>query len=604
VWPGAKPLSGIGSVTSGATVDLFVISHRRRMEEDYAHMKRLGRTLGFSFVLCLLAAMVAFGQPAPTGSDRIMISVTDADVQDVIHMLMRGYQVPVAMSADVHGRVTLHMTDAPIEQVLNAICELSGLEWRKSGGVYLIKPMPVSAPASIVERTNPDSAAVLPVVPTTAVNPAPMVTPSLAPIPPPEPKPSVTRSIKLKYASARDIAYLFGTSPSPQNPAWFFQDRMFQPAPGGDANIRYGPYFERVATSGRPDNAYYITPLGQANQWSAPGSMQWLGPGNMMYPQLPPPPPPPTPTGPGGTTPTGTTGAAGGGGALSDLRPPGIEVLAAIEWLNLLIVRGDEDSIAELERIIREVLDVKPKQVTIEAQFLEISTKEARALGIDWSFVSDDVSISTVGMAPAGNLAVRYTHGDFAAVLSALEDSSTGQVINAPKVTTMNNFPATLVIEEDYPYFVTTVVPGGFGTSSFPVRRLEMAPVTTGLSIVPRINEDDSITTLIQPQVSDIIKLVTDPELGEVPQISTRSLTTMLRVNDGETIVMGGLVTRKTSTAVTRVPILSKIPILGPLLFERRSTSLDDTQLLIFLTPRVLHEEEEMVPTPGALPGA
>ena len=184
-----------------------------------------------------------------------------------------------------------------------------------------------------------------------------------------------------------------------------------------------------------------------------------------------------------------------------------------------------------------------------------------------------------------------------------LEDTSTGQVINAPKVTTMNNFPATLIIEEDFPYFVTTVVPGGFGGQNFPIRRLEIQPVTTALSIVPRINEDNSITTLIQPQVSDIIKLIPDPEFGEIPQVSTRSLTTMLRVNDGETIVMGGLVTRKTSTAVTRVPLLSKIPILGDLLFTRRSTSVDDTQLLIFLTPRVLHEEEELEAAPGGLPG-
>lgn len=574
------------------------------MEEDYAHMKRLGRILGFSFVLCLLATMVASGQPAATGSDRIMISVTDADVQDVIHMLMKGYQVPVAMSGDVQGRVTLHMTDAPIEQVLNAICELSALEWRKSGGVYLIKPKSASAPTAIVETTSADSADVVTVAPTTAVGPGPTIAPSFAPVPPPEPRRAVTRSIKLKYASARDTAFLFGAASSPQNPAWFFREDMFVPAPG-DSSIRYGPYFERTSAYGRPDNAYYIAPLGERNQWSAPGSMQWLGPGSMMYPQLPPPPPPvpTTPTAPG-TTPTQPTApGAPGGGALSALLPTGIDVLAAIEWLNLLIVRGDEESIAELERIIREVLDVKPKQVTIEAQFLEISTKEAKALGIDWSFVSNEVTIGTVGMMPAGNLAVSYSHGDFAATLSALEDSSTGQVINAPKVTTMNNFPATLVIEEDYPYFRTTYISSG-ESAWFPTRTVEMVPVTTGLSIVPRINEDDSITTLIQPQVSDVIKLVSDPEYGEVPQISTRSLTTMLRVNDGETIVMGGLVTRKASTAVTRVPILSKIPILGPLLFTRRTTSLDDTQLLIFLTPRVLHEEEELVPTPGALPGA
>jgi len=322
----------------------------------------------------------------------------------------------------------------------------------------------------------------------------------------------------------------------------------------------------------------------------------------MMYPQLPPPPPPPAPVGPGQEPTTPTAPGAPGGGALSALLPMGIDVLAAIEWLNLLIVRGDEDSIAELERIIREVLDVKPKQVTIEAQFLEISTKEAQALGIDWSFVSNEVAIGTVGMAPAGNLSVRYSHGDFAALLSALDTKSVGQVINAPKVTTMNNFPATLVIEEDYPYFRTTYVYGGIGGQPYPTRSVDMVPVTTGLSIVPRINEDDSITTLIQPQVSDVIKLISDPEFGEVPQISTRSLTTMLRVNDGETIVMGGLVTRKNSTDVTRVPLLSKIPILGDLLFTRRTTSVDDTQLLIFLTPHVLHEEEELAPL-GALPG-
>jgi len=553
-------------------------------------MKHSGGTVGTIVVLCLLTAIPASAQPGPAAADRIMISVQDAAVQDVIQMLMKGYQVPVAMSGDVQGRVTLHMADAPVEQVLNAIAELSGLEWRKMSGVYIIRPKSEATSVAGTDTTEPSVVAPLPVEPVVS----PSVTPVVPPVPPPPPAPKVTTHIKLKYASARDIAFLFGFSRSPQNPAWFWQEDMFQPSPR-DAQIRVGPYYERQYTLGRNQDQYYYNP-----PWSQPNI--WAGPGSMMYPQLPPPPPPTPPTPPGAQPPTAPATGAPGGGPLAALLPPGIDVLAAIESLNLIIVRGTEEDIAELERIIREVLDVKPKQVTIEAQFLEISTKEARALGIDWSFVSTEVSVGTVGMTPAGNISVRYTHGDFAALLSALEDSSVGQVINAPKVTTMNNFPATLMIEEDYPYFVTTLVPGAWGGAAFPVRRLELQPVTTGLSIIPRINEDNSITTLIQPQVSDIIKLIVDPELGEIPQVSTRSLNTMLRVNDGETIVMGGLVTRKASRSTTRVPLLGHIPILGDLLFTRRSTSLDDTQLLIFLTPHVLHEEEELVPTPGAVP--
>jgi type II secretory pathway component GspD/PulD (secretin) len=559
-------------------------------------MKRLEGALVACLVLCLLMAIPASAQLGSAPADRIMISVEDADVQDVISMLMKGYGVNVAMSSDVQGRVTLHMPDAPIEQVLNAIAELNDLEWRKSGGVYIISAKSkTSGNGGGWDAGHPTEVAS--VLPTPVAAPTLPTAPAVAPpVPAAAPPNVITSYIKLKYASPQDIAYLYGFADHPENPGWFFQDRMFT-TPTRDPRIRFGPYYEQTYTlNGRNDNYYYKTPFGSTTFGT--------GPGSITYPQQLPPPPPPTPIRPGqpgGVTQPGAAAGAAAQGPLSPLLPTGIEHIAAIPWLNLLIVRGTEDSITELERIIREVLDVKPKQVTIEAQFLEISLKEAKARGIDFSFLSDEVAVSSVGMVPAGNLSVRYTHGDFAAVLSAVEDNSVGQVINAPKVTTMNNFPANLIVEEDYPYFVSEPVSGGFGSVVL-ARRLEMAPVTTALQIVPRINEDDSITTFITPQVSDVIKLITDPEFGEVPQISSRSLSTMLRVNDGETIVMGGLVTRKASRSTSRIPLLGQIPILGDLLFTRRDTSLDDTQLLIFLTPRVLHEEEELVPTPGTVP--
>lgn len=178
-------------------------------------MKHFAGTLGTILVLCLLMAIPASAQPGPAATDRIMISVQDADVQDVIQMLMKGYQVPVAMSGDVQGRVTLHMADAPVEQVLNAIAELSGLEWRKMSGVYLIQPRSEPTPVAAADTTEPS--VVAPVF--TAPAMAPNVTPVAPPVPAAPPTPKVTRSIKLKWASARDIAFLFGFAARPQNPA-------------------------------------------------------------------------------------------------------------------------------------------------------------------------------------------------------------------------------------------------------------------------------------------------------------------------------------------------------------------------------------------------
>jgi type II secretory pathway component GspD/PulD (secretin) len=127
---------------------------------------------------------------------------------------------------------------------------------------------------------------------------------------------------------------------------------------------------------------------------------------------------------------------------------------------------------------------------------------------------------------------------------------------------------------------------------------LQTVTIPTDLTILPRINADDSVTALINPVITtySLVEVPTSSDSGgtqQVPLTSQNSLSTLLNIKDGETMVIGGFVNRNETKNKIKIPLLSDLPIIGNLFFTRTENNINDSELLIFVTPHVIKDDTE-----------
>jgi general secretion pathway protein D len=431
--------------------------------------------------------------------------------------------------------------------------------------------------------------------------PAPEVKPLETPTP--EAKGDRRAMVEMTFAEAQDLSYLFGGAAQPLTERYRSWEGYRQASALGAGSQLYNamqnstgllggtPAGEPGSDSGGPyrELANY---MGQYGPYQLPGTYVPSMTPSGQYPYNPTQPTtnPANPANPTRPEP----GAVGG--PLGYLLPKGLTgPPIAFAPLNALIVQGTEEAIEEFRKLVA-LLDQKVPQVEIESQFVEMTVSDSRAFGIDWSWLTSEVTVDA-GISPGGGtFIIQYGKGNFAATLSALLQSSRARVINAPRVTTLNNYPASITFAKTTPIFLTSSVvqPGLPGGQVVTGTQLTFLPVASQLFVVPRINGDGSITTFVTPTIADSAGTVTGPGGQSVPIPTSQSMQTMLRVKNGETIVMGGFVSKRYSKSKNKIPLISDIPIVGSL-FTGTSEQVTDVETLIFLTPRVIPEE-----TPGA----
>jgi type II secretory pathway component GspD/PulD (secretin) len=289
-------------------------------------------------------------------------------------------------------------------------------------------------------------------------------------------------------------------------------------------------------------------------------------------------------------------GGGGGGGGLFDLTEQGVESIIAVDPQNTLLVYATEEGYNRLNNIV-QLLDRPLRQVEIEAQFVQVSATSARAFGIDFSSSNGPFTVNggAAGPAESGGLSIGFVRNNFRATLNALVNQNRAKIVTAPRVTAINNLTATLQSSFNQPILLTNTTTG-IGGQVGQNTNITYITTTTGLTVTPTINNDDTITVVMQPQVSTP-QLIT---LGgqQVPQITQQVVQTVANVKDGDTIVLGGLRQKSTSRGGSRVPVLSRIPIIGGL-FRTNSTDENDVDLIIFLTARILRRLEDTDPVPG-----
>ncbi len=268
---------------------------------------------------------------------------------------------------------------------------------------------------------------------------------------------------------------------------------------------------------------------------------------------------------------------------------------------NRLIVVTSPRVISEIESIVSE-LDRPARQVMLEARVVEVSTDDAKKLGVDWDKLNQQSVIiventpeasapgslpEKVGYIPAGDRP-RVSHQAKAiqAALDLMIREGNARVLANPKIATLNGKAATMLVGQRIPFQVTgTTFAGGGAAQTSTIQREE---VGIKLSITPLINADGYITTIIRPEVSSVTGF--RGANNDLPVVATRQAETTVRLKDGSSVIIGGLLSEEKSSNITKLPLLGDIPLLG-LLFQHVSSTTAKKDLVIEVTPRIIGEQ-------------
>lgn len=275
--------------------------------------------------------------------------------------------------------------------------------------------------------------------------------------------------------------------------------------------------------------------------------------------------------------------------------------------LNAVVVRGTPSAIASIEQLITD-LDVRRPQVLIEAAIAEITGDDAEALGVQLgtnavtlqqegvgtSFDQAGTSLGTILKAlnvPAGALIGTGLTGninignDFSILVQALGASTRANLLSTPQITVLDNVPGEFVSGQNVPFVTGSVLTDS--TSVAPYTTIERKDVGITLRVLPRINAGDTIRLQVNQEASSIATAQTAAASDLVT--NRRAINTTVLADNGQTIVLGGLITDDRQDSRQQVPILGDIPIVGELFKSRRETRQKRT-LFIFLKPTILRD--------------
>lgn len=278
---------------------------------------------------------------------------------------------------------------------------------------------------------------------------------------------------------------------------------------------------------------------------------------------------------------------------------------------NRLIIVTSPRVISEVEEIVAE-LDKPARQVMLEARVIEVSTTDAKKLGVDWDllnrqglvFIEGNYTTTTSLTDPSkitGLQTPQNTPGtddvwrlrnfsrlplSFAGFLDLMVQNGSAKVLASPKLATLNGKTASMLVGQRIPFVVSQTVFAG--SAAAPTQSVQKEEVGVKLSITPLINADGYITTTVTPEVSSVTGY--NGQYKDLPVISTRTATTTVRMRDSSTVIIGGLLSNEQNSQETRLPVLGSLPLFGSL-FRHVSGTGSKTDLVIEITPHILPEQ-------------
>lgn len=316
------------------------------------------------------------------------------------------------------------------------------------------------------------------------------------------------------------------------------------------------------------------------------------------------------------------SGSYGSTGSGSGTAPINLSIIAD-ESQNALIVRADPTLMREIESAISQ-LDQRRNQVLIQAAIVEVQGKNLEQLGVQWALGNPNsgvgiINFNTAGSATsllnvaaaaaggasgvgrlagglggallgAGNVrrnAAGDTTGFYGLVVNALNSTSGGNLLSVPSIITLDNEEANIVVGQNVPFITGTTATGAGGTVN-PFTTIQRQDVGITLKVIPHIGDGGTVRLEVVQEVSAVEKQVSGINSSDLIT-NKRMVKTTVLAEDGQTIVLGGLMENANNQVYDQVPGLSRLPLVGSL-FRSKSNDVSKRNLLIFLQPTILRD--------------
>jgi general secretion pathway protein D len=290
----------------------------------------------------------------------------------------------------------------------------------------------------------------------------------------------------------------------------------------------------------------------------------------------------------------------------------------------VLIARATARQHEKIQEFIDHVMTAAKRQVLIETTIVEVELNDRYRQGIDWSAFgtgAEGLIISQTALAGVKGVAGALTIASLNKVVSSvtlLEEFGNVKVLSSPRLTVMNNQTASLKVADSEVYFTVTTTPPVLSPTGTIISgtTYTTTPITVSvglnMSVTPQISDGDTITLNVRPSISRVLSYAKDPNPtlanpcssntiaaanadsckpidNPVPKIQTREMESIIKVESGQTAVMGGLIQEYIIKSTSEVPWIARIPLLGQL-FQNRDDKTRKSELVIFLRPIVIKD--------------
>ena len=276
----------------------------------------------------------------------------------------------------------------------------------------------------------------------------------------------------------------------------------------------------------------------------------------------------------------------------------------ADEKYNRVIVSALPGKMEEIQKLIEQI-DANIKQVLIEAKIVRIKLTPATEYGIDWqrmfSYTAGDKKTfnfeSAFPVDPAlaafGKLVIGRVAGtgNPEVVFKALKTVGETKILSSPRITALNNEEAKIFIGTREVYTTSTATTSTTGTST--ATTVNFIDVGITFKVTPTINDNGEILMNIAPEVSRVDHFFETPDGDQIPVVDTTNASTRVMVKDGNTIIIGGLISDNADRTTQKLPILGDIPYIGNA-FKHVKDSKGRSELVVFLTPHIIGSEKDM----------
>lgn len=276
------------------------------------------------------------------------------------------------------------------------------------------------------------------------------------------------------------------------------------------------------------------------------------------------------------------------------------------------IIASDIPSRIGRLRALVEAFDVKTAQVLIDAKIVEVQLSDENRKGINWQKIFNDVgqfdrvsiglplTVSPpAGVSSLSTLTLGSDDNDLQIVLELLERVGKTNLLSSPRLMVMDNEEANLAVATREPYVSQTVVQTTNSTNT--ADNVQFVDVGVTLKVQPRISRNKFVEMKIKPEVSSSSRSLELEGVAQgsnttftrtrIPIVTTQGLETTVQIKSGHTLVIGGLIQDRQSKQASRVPILGDLPVVGRA-FESNSDDFTKTELVVFLTPRIVDPAE------------